>query len=202
MYDIVFLNVDRIDDNFQSSKESIDELTELVRNIEKIDPECIKYVSLVSREGLEKQVYKVELLKAFLEAHSKARNNIKVGSIFSEDETLYDNNYLVKDKNKESLSDKMYSVIDYTEKELIIIKNVIHITHGIDSGLHEKVKKYNNIVFTDDYESSYGTIDIDNSEGKNFTYLMSVKKDVEGFNDCFFTYFTHRNVVKLTRSNN
>ena len=106
MYNIVYLNIDRIDDDFQSSKESLDELEKLIANIEKVNPENENYLVLISGENYEDVYYKIHLLQVYFEMHQKARGKIIVGPAITRDSSLH---CLTLTKDERQIGEKMYS---------------------------------------------------------------------------------------------
>jgi hypothetical protein len=196
MDNIGYLNIDRIDDDFQSSKESLAELEKLVANIEKVNPEDENYLVLVSGENYEDVYYKIHLLQAYFDMHQKARGKIIVGPAITRDSSLH---CLTLTKDERQIGEKMFSVFRLLEKAKAQVDNLISVTHGLDTGFLDYTMKQKHIVLTDDYADAKSPIDIDASRGKDITYLISGKNGLEGFNDCFDTYFEHQNIISFKR---
>ena len=199
MYNIVYLNIDRINDDFQSSKESLAELEKLVDNIERVNPEDENYLVLVSGENYDDVYYKIHLLQVYFGMHQEARGKIIVGPTITRDSILH---CLTLNKDERQVGEKMYSVVRHIERAKVDIDNLISVTHGLDAGFLDYTTKQKHIVLTDDYADAKSLIDITTDCGKDITYLISKKSGLAGFNDCFDTYFENKNIIKLTKKNN
>ena len=85
------------------------------------------------------------------------------------------------------------------EKAKAQVDNLISVTHGLDTGFLDYTMKQKHIVLTDGHADAKSPIDIDTYLGKDITYLISEKNGLEGFNDCFDTYFEHQNIISFKR---
>ncbi len=195
MYNIVFLDIDKIDNDFYINQEKIGELEKLAHNIEGINPDCQNYLVFTTNEDVNKNAYKIGLIKAYFEAHHRLRNKIITGPVIEEKKSTDVSNYFKKEN--EPINSKKYQVIESIENNGIKIDYIVHITNGIDFFLYDDVIERKNISLTEGYDDYALPMDIDDSYGRNITYLISDKKGIEGFNDCFETYYESKNVLKL-----
>ncbi len=204
MWNVIYINVDKIEDDFELKEESCQELEKLVGNISKIIEKENALLVFTSDGNLEKVKYKAALLINYFNAAFINNNNVVIGSLLTEDAItdLCVKNGSPNDvtSSRESVRQKQESIANAIGRENI--SRVIHLTNGIPYFLFESIKGVKNISLhteRENIEKKYGD---DSILGENYIYVLSEEKGIKGFNDCFDTYFQHNNSLKLVKKDN
>lgn len=215
MYNVVFIDIDKLEDNFQSSKEQINELMKLTENITNVSPDNSNIISIICNEITSEKEFKIALLESYFRVMSTKNPKIILGRTLSPSKPYFkdvDYNPISREEHLEYIEKKMAAQrlvhlddyqYDYLQKiGFNNIENVIHISNGIDFFLHEKLNMVNNISLTAGYKNNKLKINIEDNKDNTITYLVSCLPDLKGYNDCFEAFFANRNVIKLSRGNN
>ena len=204
MWNVIYICVDKIEDDFELRGESCQELEKLVSNISKMVGQENTLIAFTSDSALEDVKYKAALLINYFNAAFMNSDNIVIGSLLTEDAItdLCVKNGSPNDvtSSRESVRQKQESIIHAIGRENI--SRVIHLTNGIPYFLFETIKGVKNISLhteRENIEKKYGD---DGILGENYIYVLSEEKGIKGFNDCFDTYFQHNNGLKLVKKDN
>ena len=203
MWNVIYISVDKIEDDFELRGESCQELEKLVSNISKMVGQENTLIVFTSNSALEDVKYKAALLINYFNAAFMNSDNIVIGSLLTEDAItdLCVKNGSTNDitNSTEPLRQKQESIIHAIGRENI--SKVIHLTNGIPYFLYELIKNVKNISMHSgsDNPNKYGS---DTDLGDNYIYVISKDEGIKGFNDCFDTYFQHNNGLKLVKKDN
>ena len=192
MYNVVFIEASQIENDFGESKEKIDKLRALVENILKLNSEAINYIIITCLDEYKKEDYKINLLKSYFEAWSRCDDRIIVGPVVTKDLIMESPNKTMIDNSP--LGEKQYMIISSFDNDTI--DSILHISHGLDFFLKSKLQSRKNIVLTNDYVDFSNAMEFDDHNGRNITYLLSDKPGLEGFNECFDTYYNNSKTKK------
>lgn len=209
MYNVAFINVDKIEDDFQSSENQIFELMVLVNNIFNVSVCNTNIISLICDEITEDKKYKIALLESFFKVLTiRDPKYIFAGTLtntnpiidFTDAKDISSQIALQKVvKENARLEKKQLSLLNNIG--LNNIENIIHITNGVDFFLHDDLKDANNIVMTNGYENASDGV-VSNTSDPHFAYYLAQSTGLKGYNDCFASYFVNRETIKLSNRNN
>ena len=204
MWNVIYISVDKIEDDFELKGESCQELEKLVGNIAKITGKENALIVFTSDSSLEEVKYKAALLINYFNAAFINSDNIVIGSLLTEDAItdLCVKNGSTNDitSSTEPLRQKQESIVNAIGRE--IISKVIHLTNGIPYFLFEFIKDIKNILMHNKIENPEKKYGDDSILGENYIYILSEEEGIKGFNDCCDTYFQHNNSLKLVKKDN
>ena len=140
---------------------------------------------------LKEKEYEINLLKGFFSVMAAKDSRFILGPVLTRN---------TKGNEVEYLDEKKYKFIK--EFGVEAIDNVIHISNGMDFYLAEELASVNNILLYQGNSGLKNPLNTNNAVGKESTFLLSDKKGLEGYNDCFDAYFARESIAKLKRDYN
>ena len=150
----------------------------------------LKLILFNPENGKQKE-YEINLLKGFFSVMAAKDSRFILGPVLTRN---------TKGNEVEYLDEKKYKFIK--EFGVEAIDNVIHISNGMDFYLAEELASVNNILLYQGNSGLKNPLNTNNAVGKESTFLLSDKKGLEGYNDCFDAYFARESIAKLKRDYN
>ena len=191
MYNVVFIDLEQIDSYFNEKENIVKELSKLAENIAKVSPDKSNMIVITYNGDLKEKEYEINLLKGFFSVMAAKDSRFILGPVLTRS---------TKGNEVEYLDEKKYKFIK--EFGVEAIDNVIHISNGMDFYLAEELASVNNILLYQGNSGLKNPLSTNNAVGKESTFLLSDKKGLEGYNDCFDAYFARESIAKLKRDYN
>ena len=190
MKNVVFIDVDKLGIGFQ---ENIQELNNLKDNILKLGEESELDIFFTSENPLEKAKYQAALIMHYFNAVAKGNDNIKIGSLLTDDYVtdLGLENKVSLEKNSKSISDKELGAL--SNIGLNNVNNLVFLSGNFSVSLWFESDCKNTLVLNEGEKEALPIKRV----GKDVILLSSSKAGIEGFNDCFNTYYEAK--AKVTR---
>ena len=195
MVNIVFIDVNKLNINFkyQESDKISQKLNQLKENILRLVGSEKTLIVFVSKDKIDAVKYDAALLINYFNAITLNMDNVVIGDLLTSDAVA---NLCISDDANIHLNDSKKSVENKQLDEILTvgkdnISRVVHITDGVEYFFLRSIADLDNISMYTGYDYPGSNIDYDPKAMPKTVYLISKEPGIDGFNDCFETYFAH-----------